>query len=107
MPGPFGSAGAGIGGISESVGSGREPGSAGFCPDGPAGAALRALPGIAGMTAFTGVFALAAWGMRAPELEEILGAFRRRWNGRRGRPRSEAASKTVTGPPRDDRRQTG
>jgi putative peptidoglycan lipid II flippase len=76
-------------------------------PDGPGGAAFRALPGIAGMTAFAGVFALAAWGMRAPELEEILGAFRRRWSGRRGRPRAEAASKTVTGTPRDDRRQTG
>ena len=35
--------------------------------------------GVAGMAAFALVFVLAAWGMRAPELEEILvAAFRRR-----------------------------
>jgi putative peptidoglycan lipid II flippase len=39
---------------------------------------LRALPGIAGMVAFAVVFVVAAWGMRAPELEEILAAVRRR-----------------------------
>jgi putative peptidoglycan lipid II flippase len=51
-------------------------------PEGPAGAVARALPGIAGMVVFMGVFFLAAWGMRAPELEEIVGAFRRRVSGR-------------------------
>lgn len=39
--------------------------------------------GVAGMAAFGLVFLLAAWGLRAPELEEILGAVRRRL----GRPR--------------------
>jgi putative peptidoglycan lipid II flippase len=34
--------------------------------------------GVAGMAAFVLVFLLAAWGMRAPELEEILSAVRRR-----------------------------
>jgi putative peptidoglycan lipid II flippase len=47
-------------------------------PDGPSGALRRSLPGVAGMTVFVGVFALAAWGMRAPELKEIVEAFRRR-----------------------------
>jgi putative peptidoglycan lipid II flippase len=51
-------------------------------PEGAAGAFGRALPGIAGMAAFTAVFLLAAWGMRAPELEAIVGAFRRRVSGR-------------------------
>jgi putative peptidoglycan lipid II flippase len=34
--------------------------------------------GVAGMVAFAGVFVAAAWGLRAPELDEILAAFRRR-----------------------------
>jgi hypothetical protein len=42
------------------------------------------LPGAVGMLAFAVVFVLAAWGMRAPELEEIVNAFRRRLTGRRG-----------------------
>jgi len=54
-----------------------------LAPDGEAGAVLRMLPGVAGMVAFTVVFALAAWGMRAPELEDIVGAFRRRLMARR------------------------
>jgi len=55
-----------------------------LAPEGEAGALLRVLPGLAGMLAFTVVFLLAAWGMKAPELEEIVGAFRRRLTGRRG-----------------------
>ena len=55
-----------------------------LAPEGEAGALLRMLPGAAGMLAFTVVFLLAAWGVRAPELEEIVGAFRRRLTGRRG-----------------------
>jgi putative peptidoglycan lipid II flippase len=43
-----------------------------------AGAVGRALPGVAGMLAFALVFVVTAWGMRAPELDEILGAVRRR-----------------------------
>jgi hypothetical protein len=78
-----------------------------LAPNGPAGALSRALPGIAGMVAFTTVFALAAWGMRAPELEEIARAFRRRLTPRRGDAGGEPASKTVVGTPRDDRRRTG
>ena len=39
--------------------------------------------GIAGLAAFGGVFLLAAWGLGAPELEEILGAVGRRLGGRR------------------------
>jgi putative peptidoglycan lipid II flippase len=46
-----------------------------------AGALARLVPGVAGMTVFTAVFLLAEWGMRAPELEEIVGAFRRRLTG--------------------------
>jgi hypothetical protein len=34
--------------------------------------------GLAGMVAFGAVFLLAGWGMKAPELEEILGAVGRR-----------------------------
>jgi putative peptidoglycan lipid II flippase len=55
-----------------------------LAPDRSASALLRILPGAAGALAFAFVFLLAAWGMRAPELEEILGAFRRRLTGRRG-----------------------
>jgi putative peptidoglycan lipid II flippase len=44
----------------------------------PAEGAIRALPGVAGMIAFAMVFGLAAWGLRAPELEDIRGAVRRR-----------------------------
>jgi putative peptidoglycan lipid II flippase len=43
-----------------------------------AGAVGRALPGVVGLVAFGGAFLAVAWGMRAPELEEILGAVRRR-----------------------------
>jgi len=39
--------------------------------------------GIAGMVAFAGVFLLAAWGMRAPELTEIWTAVRRRLGRKR------------------------
>jgi len=53
-------------------------------PEGKAGAWMRIVPGVAGMVAFGAVFVLAAWGMRAPELEDIVGAFRRRLLGRRG-----------------------
>jgi putative peptidoglycan lipid II flippase len=55
-----------------------------LAPEGAAGALVRILPGALGMAAFTVVFLLTAWGMRAPELEEILGALRRRLTGRRG-----------------------
>jgi putative peptidoglycan lipid II flippase len=55
-----------------------------LAPEGEVGALQRLLPGLAGVLAFTAVFFLAAWGMRAPELEEIVGAFRRRLTGRRG-----------------------
>lgn len=54
-----------------------------LAPRAPAGAVLRALPGVAGMAAFALVFALAAWGLRSPELDEILGAVRRRLGRRR------------------------
>jgi len=46
-----------------------------------AGGVLRAFPGVAALAAFTVVFLLAARLMRAPELEEIVGALR----GRLGR----------------------
>ena len=39
---------------------------------------MRALPGVVGLGAFGVAFGLAAWGMRSPELEEILGTVRRR-----------------------------
>ena len=41
-------------------------------------AAARAMPGIVGTLAFGIVFLAGAWAMRSPELEEILGAARRR-----------------------------
>jgi putative peptidoglycan lipid II flippase len=46
-----------------------------------AGGVLRAFPGVAALATFTVVFLLAARLMRAPELEEIVGALR----GRLGR----------------------
>jgi putative peptidoglycan lipid II flippase len=46
-----------------------------------AGGVMRAFPGVAALAAFTVVFLLAARLMRAPELEEIVGALR----GRLGR----------------------
>ncbi len=49
-----------------------------LAPSGPAGAVVRALPGVVGLGAFGVAFGLAAWGMRSPELEEILGTVRRR-----------------------------
>jgi putative peptidoglycan lipid II flippase len=47
-----------------------------------AGPLARTLPGVVGVAAYGGVFLLVAWGLRAPELDEILGAFRRRLRGR-------------------------
>jgi putative peptidoglycan lipid II flippase len=38
----------------------------------------RALPGAVGLSAFVLVFLMGAWGMRSPELDEILFAVRRR-----------------------------
>jgi putative peptidoglycan lipid II flippase len=49
-----------------------------------AGVLARTLPGVAGMAAFGLVFALAAWGLRSPELEEIGGAVARRLRRRTG-----------------------
>ncbi|HEY8039239.1 MAG TPA: murein biosynthesis integral membrane protein MurJ [Polyangiaceae bacterium] len=49
-----------------------------LAPDGPAGGVARALPGVAGMAAFTVVFLVAARILRAPELAEIMAAVRRR-----------------------------
>jgi putative peptidoglycan lipid II flippase len=53
-------------------------------PEGEAGALMRIVPGVAGMVAFVAVFGLAAWGLRAPELEEITGALGRRLSRRGG-----------------------
>jgi putative peptidoglycan lipid II flippase len=50
----------------------------GGAPASAAGAVERALPGVAGLVAFGFVYLLAAWGMGAPELDEILGAVRRK-----------------------------
>jgi putative peptidoglycan lipid II flippase len=47
-------------------------------PQGLASATGRALPGLFGVAAFALVFAGTAWATRAPELDEILGALRRR-----------------------------
>jgi putative peptidoglycan lipid II flippase len=47
-------------------------------PAGPAGPTARSLPGFAGMAAFTIAFVLAARLLRAPELEAIARALRRR-----------------------------
>jgi putative peptidoglycan lipid II flippase len=57
-------------------------------PGGPAAALARALPGMAGLAGFVGVFGAAAWGMRSPELEEIARALRSRLG--RARPRGGA-----------------
>jgi putative peptidoglycan lipid II flippase len=51
---------------------------------GPPNGFARALPGLGGLAAFGLVFALAAWGLRSPELDEIARAVSRRV--RRGRP---------------------
>jgi putative peptidoglycan lipid II flippase len=50
-------------------------------PLGPAGAAARALPGLAGTVVFTVVFVVAARAMRSPELQEIVSTLRRRLRG--------------------------
>jgi putative peptidoglycan lipid II flippase len=54
-------------------------------PDGSAGGVARALPGVAGLAGFAGVFVAVAWGTRSPELLEIAGTVRRRLG--RGRTR--------------------
>jgi putative peptidoglycan lipid II flippase len=59
-------------------------------PRGDAPALPRILPGIAGLAGFSLVFLLAAWGLRTPELEEIVRAFRRRLS--RGSKRSTSPS---------------
>jgi putative peptidoglycan lipid II flippase len=46
------------------------------------GAAGHALPGVVGLLAFGFVFLAGAWGLHSPELEEILGALRRRLRAR-------------------------
>ena len=43
-----------------------------------AGAVMRTVPGVLASAAFAVVFLLVAWGLRAPELEEIASAVRRR-----------------------------
>jgi putative peptidoglycan lipid II flippase len=57
-------------------------------PEGPAGGVARALPGMAGLTGFAGVFLAVAWGMRSPELEEIARTVRRRFGRVRTRGRA-------------------
>jgi putative peptidoglycan lipid II flippase len=47
-------------------------------PGASAGGLARALPGALGVLAYGAVFVTVAWGLRAPELDEILGALRRR-----------------------------
>jgi putative peptidoglycan lipid II flippase len=47
-------------------------------PDVVSSAATRAAPGIVGVGVFAAVFLAGAWGMRSPELEEILAAMTRR-----------------------------
>jgi putative peptidoglycan lipid II flippase len=56
----------------------------GLEPDGPAGGLARALPGLVGLVAFGAVYGAAAWGMRSPELEEIVRTVRRRLQRSRG-----------------------
>jgi putative peptidoglycan lipid II flippase len=53
-------------------------------PDGLAGGLARALPGLVGLVAFGAVYVAAAWGMRSPELEEIVRTVRRRLQRSRG-----------------------
>jgi putative peptidoglycan lipid II flippase len=57
-------------------------------PEGPARALSRALPGLAGLAGFAGVFGAVAWGMRSPELAEIVGTLRRRLGRARSRGRA-------------------
>jgi putative peptidoglycan lipid II flippase len=47
-------------------------------PETAASGVMRMVPGAAGGGAFTVVFLLASWGLRAPELDEIARVFRRR-----------------------------
>jgi len=56
----------------------------GMRPGPGAGGLLRALPGLVGLTAFGIVYAAVAWGLRSPELEEILGTVRRRISRSKG-----------------------
>jgi putative peptidoglycan lipid II flippase len=53
-----------------------------LAPDARASGLLRILPGITGLGAFSLVFLLVAWGLRTPELEEIVRAFGRRLSRR-------------------------
>jgi putative peptidoglycan lipid II flippase len=48
-----------------------------------AGGTGQAMPGLAGTIAFVVIFLTGAWGMRSPELDEILGAVHRRLGSRR------------------------
>jgi hypothetical protein len=50
------------------------------------GPVARMLPGFAGVFVFAAVFALVAWGLRAPELDEMTGAIRRRLARRTRKP---------------------
>ena len=47
-------------------------------PDGAASGWARAIPGLAGGVVFVVLFLLAAWGVRAPELDAVLGGLARR-----------------------------
>lgn len=49
-----------------------------------AGAVARIVPGVAGGVVFVALFLFAAWGVRAPELDLLLGGVRRRLRARRG-----------------------
>ncbi|HEY6463981.1 MAG TPA: lipid II flippase MurJ, partial [Polyangiaceae bacterium] len=72
---------AGVAGWGAAVATAPGPGAPGI---------LRILPGIAGLAAFSLVFLLAAWGLRTPELEEIVRAFRRRLSPRAKRSTSSS-----------------
>ena len=54
-------------------------------PAAGAGQLERALPGIVGSVVFAALFFFAAWGVRAPELDMILGGLRRRLGRRASR----------------------